>query len=87
MNTKALLKKNYDALCARKAAIDAQAAPLTEKREALWEKIHPLKAQIDKIAAEEKALKGEDYFLLCREIGQLAKTLGGKGIGDNRTQA
>lgn len=82
-DTKAILQKTYDTLCVRKTEIDAKAAPLAAKREKLWEKIHPVKAEIDKLAAEEKAIKGDDYHVLCQEIGQLAVKLGGKKLSGN----
>lgn len=82
MDTKDLLKQHYHTLCNRKAEIDAQVAPFAVQREKLWEKIHPIKAEIDNLASDENAIRGPDYHLLCQEIGQLAKKLGGKALSD-----
>lgn len=81
---KEMYKRQYDELTKRKAEIDKKVAPLAAKREALWEKVHPLKAEIDELAAKEKAIKGADYHELCQEIGQLAVKLGGRSLsGDS----
>ena len=80
--TKEMQKKYFTELQAKKAEIDGKTAPLAQKREALWKKIHPLKAEIDELAAKEKAIRGDDYHELCWEIGRVAKALGGKSLTD-----
>ncbi len=82
MSVKELLKKQYDDLVARKEAIDKANAPLIKKREALWEKIHALRAEIDVLSIEVKATQGDEYRLLCSEIGSLAVKLGGRSVHD-----
>lgn len=59
-----------------KDRIDADCAGLISEREALWEKIHPIKAKIDALAAKEKAIKEKgDYWSLSREIGAVANAI------------
>lgn len=70
------LKAKLAALQAKKNQIDADCAALIAEREALWEKIHPLKAKIDELAAKEKEIKvAGGYWDVSRDIGIVANAI------------
>lgn len=77
--TRESLRARYDAACEERDAIEARIAPLREELRKAADKAEEYRVAAMKVAAElDQARGGKKWFELKREIGWLAKALGGK---------
>jgi vacuolar-type H+-ATPase subunit E/Vma4 len=90
-DTKELLKQHLAELQGREAAMKERTAPLYAKRDKLWEKSDAIRADIETVTEQIKAIEqpaeGETIFTLSREISTVAKALGGRSMDRPKAEA
>lgn len=78
------LRVRFQVLQEKKAKLDRVVAPLREKRDALAAKIAPVEDEMRKLAAQIKSHMPE-MGRIDREMGAVARALGGRSMSDNRS--
>jgi uncharacterized coiled-coil DUF342 family protein len=78
--TEDLLRQQFNALCAQRDAIIAQAAPLREQRAQI---LNDARAQ-EKLLNKDIRVIEKDLFQTMIELGQLTRALGGRQMSGGK---
>lgn len=76
--TREALQERYEFLCKHRDETEVRIAPLRAKLKKAADEAEVYRVKAMAVADELKSARGPDWFALKKEIGMLAKALGGK---------
>lgn len=76
------LRKTFNSLQAKKAAIQKKSAPLYEKREKILKELQPLEVKLREVNKQIQAIERPHLGELDNQISAIAKAMGGRSMSD-----
>lgn len=76
------LRKTFNELQAKKAAIQKKSAPLYEKRQKLLDQVQPLEVKLREINKEIQKIERPHLGELDNQISAIARAMGGRSMSD-----
>lgn len=76
------LRKSFNALQAKKEAIQKKSAPLYKQREGILKKLQPLEVELREVNKKIQKIERPHLGELDNQISAIARAMGGKSMSD-----